>query len=67
MDFALSQEQQMIVDTVRSFVETEIYPHEAEVERTGEVPDDVAQEIKQKTIDLGFYACNFPEEVGGAG
>ena len=23
--------------------------------------------IKRKTIELGFYACNFPEEVGGAG
>jgi acyl-CoA dehydrogenase len=31
------------------------------------VPPDLAQEIKQKVIDLGFYACNFPEEVGGAG
>src|SRR5690606_2940533 len=23
--------------------------------------------LKQKVRDLGFYACNFPEEVGGAG
>lgn len=67
MDFGLSDEQEMIVSTVRSFVEKEIYPHEAEVERTGEVPPDLAQEIKQKTLDLGFYACNFPEEAGGAG
>lgn len=67
MQFGLSEEQQMIVDTVRSFVETEIYPHEAEVERSGEVDPDVAQTIKRKCIDLGFYACNFPQEVGGAG
>ncbi|MEN8748708.1 acyl-CoA dehydrogenase family protein [Marivita sp.] len=67
MNFGLSDEQEMIVSTVRDFVEREIYPHEAEVERTGEVPHDVAQEIKRKVIDLGFYACNFPEEVGGAG
>ncbi|MDT8325770.1 MAG: acyl-CoA dehydrogenase family protein [Roseovarius sp.] len=67
MHFGLSDEQEMIVRAVRSFVENEIYPHEAEVERTGEVPPEVAQAIKQKTIDLGFYACNFPEEVGGAG
>jgi acyl-CoA dehydrogenase len=67
MDFALSDEQEMIVKTVRSFVENEIYPHEAEVERTGIVPPEVATAIKQKTLDLGFYACNFPEEVGGAG
>ena len=67
MHFGLTDEQQMIVDTVRSFVENEIYPHEDLVERTGEVPKEIAQDIKQKTIDLGFYACNFPESVGCAG
>jgi acyl-CoA dehydrogenase len=67
MHFGLSDEQQMIVDTVRAFVEAEIYPHEAEVERTGEVRPEVAEAIKSKTLELGFYACNFPEEVGGAG
>ncbi len=67
MLFGLSEEQEMIVSTVSSFVENEIYPHEALVERTGEVPADLAQDIKRKTLDLGFYACNFPEEVGGAG
>ncbi|MEX3008672.1 acyl-CoA dehydrogenase family protein [Hoeflea sp. TYP-13] len=67
MNFGLTDEQEMIVSTVRSFVEKEIYPHEDEVERTGIVPEDVAEAIKQKTIELGFYACNFPESVGGAG
>jgi acyl-CoA dehydrogenase len=67
MDFALSSEQEMIVSTVRDFVETEIYPHEDMVERSGEVPPELAQEIKRKVIDMGFYACNFPEEVGGGG
>ena len=67
MHFGLSEEQEMIVSTVRSFVEKEIYPHEAEVERTGQVPIELGNTIKQKCIDLGFYACNFPEEVGGAG
>jgi len=67
MHFGLTDEQQMIVDTVRSFVENEIYPHEDLVERTGEVPAEIAQDIKQKTIDLGFYACNFPDSVGCAG
>lgn len=67
MNFGLSDEQEMIVSTVRAFVENEIYPHENEVERTGAVPEAVAQHIRQKTIDLGFYACNFPESAGGAG
>ena len=67
MHFGLTDEQEMIVDTVRSFVEKEIYPHEEIVERTGEVPKEIADEIKRKTLDLGFYASNFPEEVGGPG
>lgn len=67
MNFGLSDEQEMIVSTVRSFVENEIYPHEAEVERTGTVPPGLGEDIKRKCLELGFYACNFPEEVGGAG
>ena len=67
MQYGLSEEQEMIARTVQSFVEKEIYPHEALVERTGEVPNEIAQEIKKKTLDLGFYACNFPESVGCAG
>ena len=67
MIYGLSDESQMIADTVRSFVEKEIYPHEDLVERTGEVPAEIAQHIKKKTLDLGFYACNFPESVGCAG
>ena len=67
MNFGLSDEQKMIVSTVRRFVEEEIDPHEEAVERTGEVDPEVAATIKAKVIDLGFYACNFPESVGGAG
>ena len=67
MNFELSEEQQLIVSTVRQFVENEIYPHEELVERTGAVPSEIAAEIKRKTLELGFYACNFPEEVGGVG
>ncbi len=67
MHLGLTDEQEMIVSTVRAFVENEIYPHEDMVERTGEVPDELAAAIKAKTRELGFYACNFPESVGGAG
>ena len=67
MRYGLSAEQDMIAQTVRSFVEKEIYPHEELVERTGEVPNEIAQHIKEKTLELGFYACNFPESVGCAG
>ena len=67
MLYGLSAEQDMIAQTVRSFVEKEIYPHEELVERTGEVPNEIAQQIKEKTLELGFYACNFPQSVGCAG
>ncbi|WP_085909727.1 acyl-CoA dehydrogenase family protein [Kiloniella majae] len=67
MDFGLSQEQQMVVDTVRDFVEKELYPHENTVEELGYVPPELTKEIRQKVLDLGFYAANIPEEFGGGG
>jgi acyl-CoA dehydrogenase len=67
MDFGLSDEQRMIVDTTRAFVEKELYPHEAEVERTGHLRMDLIKELQAKAIEAGLYAANLPEEVGGAG
>jgi acyl-CoA dehydrogenase len=67
MDFGLSEEQQLIVDTTRAFVENELYPHEQEVERTGHLPMDLIKEIQAKAIAAGLYAANMPAEVGGAG
>ena len=45
MNFALTDEQQMIVATVRAFVETEIYQHEYDVERTVHVPPELGQAL----------------------
>jgi alkylation response protein AidB-like acyl-CoA dehydrogenase len=67
MDFALSDEQRMIVETTRAFVEAELYPHEAEVERTGVLRRELVEEVKAKAIAAGLYAANIPEEYGGAG
>ncbi|MEP3438593.1 MAG: acyl-CoA dehydrogenase family protein [Hoeflea sp.] len=67
MDFGLTQEQEMIVETTRAFVENELYPHEAQVERTGHLDMDLVREIQQKAIAAGLYAANIPEEFGGAG
>jgi len=67
MDFGLTEEQRLIVDTTRAFVENELYPHEAEVERTGHLRRELIEEIKAKAIDAGLYAANMPAEVGGAG
>ncbi|MDE0178080.1 MAG: acyl-CoA dehydrogenase family protein [Gammaproteobacteria bacterium] len=67
MDFGLTAEQQMVVDTVRDFVERELYPHEEAVERTGRVAPELGESIKRKVLELGFYAPNLPVEVGGGG
>jgi acyl-CoA dehydrogenase len=67
MNFGLTHEQQMVVDTVRSFVETELYPLEPEVERTGIVPPELGATIRRKVLELGFYAPNIPAEYGGGG
>ncbi len=67
MDFGLTDEQQMIIDATRAFVENELYPHEAEVERTGILRPELRRELAQKAIEAGLYAANMPEEVGGAG
>ena len=67
MDFALTEEQRMIVKTTRDFVENELFPHEAEVERTGELRKDLRDELKAKAIEAGLYAANMPAEAGGAG
>jgi butyryl-CoA dehydrogenase len=67
MDFGLTDEQRMIVETTRAFVETELFPHEQMVERTGHLPLELIREIQKKAIAAGLYAANMPEEVGGAG
>jgi acyl-CoA dehydrogenase len=67
MNFTLTEEQRMIVETTRAFVENELYPHESEVERTGELRPELREELKRKAIDAGLYAANMPAEAGGAG
>jgi acyl-CoA dehydrogenase len=67
MDFALTEEQQMIVKSTRDFVEHELYPHEQEIERSGVLRPELLRDLKAKAIDAGLYAANMPAEVGGAG
>ena len=67
MNFALTDEQRLIVDTVRRFLEQEIYPHEDEVERTGVVPPELGRQIRDRCLALGFFAANMPVELGGGG
>ena len=67
MDFALTNEQEMVVDTVRTFVERELVPHEEEVERQGDVSPDLVARIRDRSLEAGIYAANMPAEFGGGG
>jgi butyryl-CoA dehydrogenase len=67
MHFGLTDEQRMIVDTTRSFVENELFPHEMAVERGGVLEMDLIRSLQKKAMAAGLYAANMPAEVGGAG
>lgn len=67
MDFSLTEEQELLYDTVRSFTERELIPHEEALERTGELPRELEMDLRRKGMELGLHACNMPESVGGAG
>lgn len=63
MEWSFSDEQRLIQQTTREFVQKEIHPYVLEWERDGKVPDA----IYQKMADLGIFAAPFPEELGGGG
>jgi len=67
MDFGLSDEQRLLVDTVGAFVKNEMTPHEHILEESNELPKDLARSLHQKSLELGLHACNMPENVGGGG
>lgn len=67
IDFSLSDDTRLLVDTVRRFVETEVQPLEDEVERLATVPADALRVTKAKAQALGLYAMNMPSDVGGGG
>ena len=67
MNFGLTSEQQMLVEAMRAFVDTELVPYENEVEKTDQVRPDLIHQIHERAIKSGFYAPNMPEELGGGG
>ena len=67
MDFSLSHEQKMLVETVQQFISKQLEPLEDEVERSGMLDPDLAEEIKNNSLELGLFAMNGPETFGGTG
>ena len=67
MNITVSYENELLLKTVQTFLEQEIYPHEEVVDRTGEVPLELGQQIEARSKKAGLFASNLPEEVGGGG
>ncbi|MBI3102374.1 MAG: acyl-CoA dehydrogenase family protein [Burkholderiales bacterium] len=67
IDFSLPNEAQMLIATVKRFVENELNPLEDEIERTNAIAPSVADGLKRKARELGLWAMHMPEEAGGGG
>ena len=67
MNFDLSEEQNLLIDTTKAFVKEELLQHEELLEKTNNLPKELYDEIKKKSIKAGLYACNMPTEHGGGG
>ena len=67
LNFNLSDEQKMLVEMTRSFVEKDMMPHEEILETKDNLPSELAVVLKKKSIELGLHACNLSKEVGGGG
>ncbi|SLN11308.1 Acryloyl-CoA reductase (NADH) [Pseudoruegeria aquimaris] len=63
MDFALSEEQQLIFDMARDFGAAEIAPHARAWEAEGTIPKTLWPQL----AELGFGGLYVREESGGAG
>ena len=63
MQFALTEDQQIIQNAAREFAQKEIAPVAAEFDLRGEFP----VETIRKAGELGFMGVEVPEEYGGAG
>jgi len=66
MDFALPEEIVLLRQSVRRFVDEELMPLEADYKDAPDIPDDDRTRLQRKAMDLGFWAMELPESVGGA-
>ena len=61
MSFHLNDEETMLVDTVREFVDREVKPTVRDVEHANEYPDAWIEQMKR----IGIFGLAVPEEYGG--
>ena len=63
MDFSISEDLQLMLDTVRRFVNRELEPISQQVEQQGRIPEPVVERMRE----LGLFGLALPEEYGGLG
>ncbi len=63
MTYRLTEEQVLLRDTIHQLAQERIAPRAAEIDRTGEFPED----IRQLLADYEVLALPFPSEYGGVG
>ncbi|MGE2717393.1 acyl-CoA dehydrogenase family protein [Mycolicibacterium litorale] len=62
MGSQLSEEETMLVETVRAFVDREVRPTVREVEHANEYPEAWIEQMKR----IGIYGLAIPDEYGGS-
>jgi acyl-CoA dehydrogenase len=67
MDFSLSVEQRMLIETLSRFIAQELQPLEQAVEDAGQLAPEDSRRIHEAAKALGLYALNMPQELGGGG
>ena len=63
MNFALTEEQQMVKDQITKFAETKIKPIAAELDLTHRHPEEICRALGE----MGIMGVAIPTEYGGAG
>jgi len=63
MAYLINEEDRDLLETVKEFAEKEIKEQSKEWEKTGEVP----QELYDQMAEMGLYCLEIPEENGGLG
>jgi alkylation response protein AidB-like acyl-CoA dehydrogenase len=63
MDWTFTDEQKMLKDMVRKFVDNEIRPIAAKIDEEKKIP----RELINKMAELGFLGIAWPPEYGGSG
>ncbi|HEX2240318.1 MAG TPA: acyl-CoA dehydrogenase family protein [Actinomycetota bacterium] len=68
MDFEIPPEYAELRRNLIDFIEREVRPLEAELDPEEDVvPIELVQRVRRRAAELGFYAADFPEDLGGSG